>query len=337
MRFDCLTIGDSFEDVFVVPEDLKIKHDGTYASGLSLSFELGDKIPLSEVNYEIGGSACNVAVGFSRLGIKSSVVSIIGEDTPARKIRDRLLDENVDQSNLIIDKKMQTNFSVIFRTDKGRTIFIYHGLKDYSKLRIKKTAKPDWIFLGPTGEHIFELHKDIISKISENGAKLAWNPGALQICSRAVKYKHLLNNCSVLFLNREEAIQFTNFPVRPNDDELLKRLKSLGPKIVIITYGKRGGRAYDGKNFYQVDSLDVIRVDSTGAGDGFSTGFLGYLIANQIDFSNISSTLICEALRWGIFNSSSVIGKIGAQPGLLTEKEMEHFSKEYQRLEVEVN
>lgn len=337
MRYDCITIGDSFEDVFVVPEELKVRRDGAFSSGMSLSFELGDKISLEEVDYEVGGSACNVSVGISRLSLNTSVVSIIGEDTPADKIRERLGKEDVDRSHLIVDKKNKTNFSVIFRTEKGRTIFIYHGSEDYSNLRVKKSIKSDWIFLGPTGEKVEDLHKDIVSKISEQNSKFAWNPGTRQIKDGATKFKNLLKNCSVLFVNREEAIEFINFPVRPNDDELLKRLHMLGPDIVIITYGKKGAKAFDGKNFYEVGSLDVVRVDSTGAGDAFSTGFLGSLICNKIDFANIDTEIISQALRWGIFNSNSVITKIGAQPGLLTLKEIERDSDENKRLKVTIS
>ena len=134
-------------------------------------------------------------------------------------------------------------------------------------------------------------------------------------------------------MNREEAIEFINFPVRPNDDELIKRVHALGPKIVIITYGKKGAKAYDGKNFYEVGALDVVRVDSTGAGDGFTSGFLGKLLKDKINFSEINSEIIAEALRWGILNSNSVITKIGAEPGLLTKSEIEKNSIEYKRLE----
>ena len=336
MRYDCITIGDSFEDVFVVPEEVKVRHDGAFTSGLSLSFELGDKILLDQVDYEIGGSACNVAVGLSRLKLNSSVISILGDDMPATKIKERLEEEKVSQSDLILDRKMKTNFSVIFRTDQGRTIFIYHGSKDYSNLRIKKSIKSKWIFLGPTGENTADLENDIISKVSEENSKFAWNPGSLQIKYGAKKYKNLLKNCSVIFLNREEAIEFINSPVRLNDDELIKRIHSLGPKIVVITYGKKGAKAFDGKNFYKVDSLNVVRIDSTGAGDSFSAGFLGKLLTDEVDLLNIDSEVIAEALRWGIFNSNSVITKIGAQPGLLTLNEIEKESKEFSRLKVEV-
>ena len=336
MKYDCITIGDAFEDVFVVPEEAKVRRDVTFGSGMALSFELGDKIPLDQVDYEIGGSACNVAVGLSRLKLNSSVISILGEDTPAIKIKERLDAERVDLSGLILDRKMKTNFSVIFRTTQGRTIFIYHGLKDYSGLRIKKFIKSDWIFLAPTGKNTTDLENEIVAKISEENTKLAWNPGSLQIRRGAGKFKNLIRNCSIIFLNREEAIEFIGSPVRLSDDDLLRRVSSLGPRIVIITYGKKGAKAFDGEHFYEVGSLDVERVDSTGAGDSFSTGFLGKLLVDKINFSMIDPEIISEALRWGIFNSNSVITKIGAQPGLLTLGQMEKESKEYRRLKVEV-
>lgn len=337
MKFDFITIGDAFEDVFVLPEEAKIRHDNSFSSGMSISFELGDKIPLDQVDYEIGGSACNVAVGLSRLGLTTSLISILGDDTPAKKIKERLEDEEVVSSNLITDKKMQTNFSVIFRTNQGRTIFIYRGLKDYEKLRIKKGIKTKWIFLAPTGEGTEDLEKDIVAKVSEEGTKLSWNPGALQIKKGANSSKNLLKNCSVIFLNREEALEFVNFPVRPNEQELMKKISLFGPKIVVITSGKKGAKAYDGKIFYSVNSLDVTRVDSTGAGDSFSTGFLAKIFNSDIDFSNINSEIVSEALRWGILNSNSVITKVGAQPGLLKLSEIEKESGDSKRLKVEIS
>lgn len=337
MRYDVITIGDAFEDVFVVPEEAKIKRDNTFSSGQSLSFELGDKIPLNQVDYEIGGSACNVSVGLSRLSFKSSLITILGDDTPAVRIKQRLEKEDVSIDNFIIDKKMKTNFSVIFRTIEGRTIFIYHGLKDYSGLRIKKSVKTDWIFLAPTGQNTKDLQTDIVREVSEKNTRFAWNPGSLQIKEGAGKFKSLLSNCSVIFLNREEALELTKTPVRPSDKELLKKVAALGPKIVVITYGKKGAKAYDGKNFYEVGALEVPRVDSTGAGDSFTTGFLGRIFLEKIDFSNIDQTIVSEALKWGIFNSNSVIQFVGAQPGLLNLAKIKKSSLEYKRLKVEVN
>jgi len=337
MKYDVVTIGDAFEDIFVFPSDLHVKRDRTFTGGYGVSFELGEKIPLSEVEYEIGGSACNASVGFSRLGLSASLISITGEDSPAEKIKSRLSSESVDLSNIKIDKKMKTNFSTIFSLPEGRTIFTYHGLKDYSQLRVKKSLHSKWFFLAPFGDGTEEIEKDLIAKVSEENSILAWNPGTLQIKKGASRFRNLLKNTSVLFLNREEAIKFINYPVRPREEETLKKLYSFGPRLVVITNGKEGAKAYDGNNIYGINALKNLDVvDPTGAGDSFATGMLAKLLS--CDWNSISdSDCISKALKWGIANSSSVIKYVGGQKGLLTKNEIEKTVKDNPRLKVEIN
>lgn len=337
MRYDFVTIGDAFEDVFVFPSDLHVKRDRTFTGGYGVSFELGEKIPLSEVEYEIGGSACNASVGFSRLGLNASLISITGEDTPAEKIKSCLSAESVDLSNIKIDKKMKTNFSTIFSLPEGRTIFTYHGLKDYSQLRIKKNLHSKWFFLAPFGDGTEEIEKDLIAKVSEENSILAWNPGTLQIKKGASRFRNLLKNTSVLFLNREEAIKFIDYPVRPREEEMLKKLYSFGPKLVVITNGREGAKAYDGETFYEINSIKNIDVvDATGAGDSFATGVMANLLLCQWS-GQLDEKCIAGALKWGIANSASVIKYVGGQKGLLTKTEIEKTVKDNPRLKVEIN
>lgn len=338
MRYDIITIGDAFEDVFVLPTELKVRPDSSFDSGMGVSFELGDKIPLSEVDYEIGGSACNTSIGFKRLGLNPSLISIIGNDTPAEKIVQKLEDEDIDTSSLKVNKKMQTNFSVIFRMEQGRTIFIYHGLKDYSSLRIPKSIKTNWIFLAPTGDRAEDLEMDIIARVAEMECKLAWNPGVIQIQKGAGHYRSLLKNVSVLILNKEELIKFLGLPVRPQEDEAIKKLQFLGPKIVVVTAGKYGAKAYDGEHIYSISTLDkTVRVDSTGAGDSFAVGFLAKLILENWKTGEVTEGLMGEALRWGILNSNSVIQYVGAQKGLLTRDQIDAEEAKGRQLPIRIH
>jgi sugar/nucleoside kinase (ribokinase family) len=316
-KYDIVTIGDAFEDVFVEP-DLKVSSDRVLASGRGISFEFGEKVPLKSVNYDIGGSACNTAVGFSRLGFKTGIVSLLGDDTPKDKVLDCLGEENVSTDNLIISKTLQTGFSVIFNIDGERTIFVYHAVKEYSALKIKKSLKSHWFYLAPLGEKSDPIENRLIREVAENDSKIAWNPSASQISKGVSHFRHLLKCVSVLFLNKEEAIKFVDFPVRPRTDEVMEKLYQYGPKIVVVTAGKEGASAYDGKKFYHVDSHSVQVKDSTGAGDAFAVGFLGRLI-NEDWKTEIPAEIIDEALEWGIKNSTSVIQSIGAQRGLLSD------------------
>jgi len=321
MKYDVVCIGDAFEDVFVEP-NLKPEFSRSFASKQSISFELGEKVPLNSVDYEIGGSACNAAVGFSRLGYNSTIVSLLGDDTPKERVIERLEKENVDYDHLNISKKIQTGFSVIFRFEGERTIFVYHGVKDYSSLKIKKGLRFKWIYVSPLGENTEDIERRVIAEVSTHNSMFAWNPGSLQIAKGASHFKHLLMATNVLFLNKEEAIKFINLPVRPSMEQIFFKLHSYGPKIIVITNGKEGAYVSH-RNIILNKEADqrLKKVDATGAGDSFAVGFLGKIM--ELDFNTISEQELNEALKWGTANSASVIRQIGAQRGLLTKEEIE--------------
>ncbi|MGC1176539.1 MAG: carbohydrate kinase family protein, partial [Candidatus Saccharimonadales bacterium] len=100
--------------------------------------------------------------------------------------------------------------------------------------------------------------------------------------------------------------------------DLFNRLHSLGPKIVVITDGPNGAYTSDGHERLSMPLYPdpAPPVDRTGAGDAFASTFVAALAKGH----NIES-----ALQWAPINSMSVVQKVGAQAGLLSEKEIEEF------------
>ncbi len=153
-------------------------------------------------------------------------------------------------------------------------------------------------------------------------AKIAWNPGNIQIGAGVGKLSPFLKETEVLCLNKDEAIELvvSHKDYKKKDNKflnntrnLLKILKEMGPSIVVVTRGKDGADCYDGDKFYHQDSLaKKIKVDTTGVGDAFNSSFVAGLEIYKGD--------IKKALRLGAKNSASVITKQGAQNGLLTKK-----------------
>ena len=95
-------------------------------------------------------------------------------------------------------------------------------------------------------------------------------------------------------------------------------MHELGPKIVVITDGPKGAYASDGENRFEMPLYPdpAPPVDRTGAGDSFASTFVAAIIkGNTIE----------GALQWAPINSMSVVQKVGAQAGLLKEKELEDF------------
>ena len=100
-----------------------------------------------------------------------------------------------------------------------------------------------------------------------------------------------------------------------NDEILLvKKIKELGIEIVVITDGVRGAWGFDGNQILHVDALVKKAVDTTGAGDAFTGGFLA---------AHLKDKSLEEALKWGIINSSNSVTEYGGQKGLLNQEEIE--------------
>jgi len=336
-KYDVVTIGDSSEDIFIGLNNLKSEKSFNFASGKSISFELGEKIPINNVQYEIGGTACNTAVGFGRFNFKTATISAIGNDSPGEKIRLKLSQESID-SSMVVNSKSGSHFSLIFNLGEERTIFVYRTLDDYSILTPKKGLKTKWIYLGPIGQNSEAVFNRLVELAAEKSLKIAWNPGSLQIEKGVGRFKPLLTNLEILILNKEEAQKFLMMPVKNSVADMARQLCHYGPKIVVITLGKEGACVCDGVRGYRINALDKKRIDATGAGDSFAVGFVGKMMGNSKESKEDNDDMekIKDALKWGIINSTSVVNKIGAQAGLLTKAEVDEELSKHPRLYVEI-
>jgi len=316
MVYDIVTIGDSVRDIFIKPHsvDTERKKFGE----VNICFEHGSKISIDEVHYDIGGSACNVAVGLSRLGYQTAVIGATGEDQNAEKIHERLISENVDDIMLKSFTKIETNFSVIIVYKGERTVLVYRGLKDYSQIKIPKKIGTKWIYLGPVANSFQANYRDIIRLVSEKNVNLAINPGHRQIVEGKDALKRLIYVSKIVILNKSEAVDLTGMPHYAKPKELLRRLKNYGAEIVVITDGEKGAFAVTNDDYIGIKGYPTDVVDNTGAGDAFSSGFLASYVKNN-DLN--------EALKWGVMNSSEVLKKFGAQTNLPNTERLKNIIK----------
>jgi sugar/nucleoside kinase (ribokinase family) len=158
----------------------------------------------------------------------------------------------------------------------------------------------------------------------EPAAKIAWNPGHIQLKAGLPAIGKYLKQTALLCVNQDEAVELVVSDKRYQDKapaffknarNLLKVLREWVPGIVVVTRGKDGADAYDGSNFFHQDILKKRkRVDTTGVGDAFSSTFTAGL-----DFFDGD---IAKAMYLGVKNTSSVIGEQGAQNGLLSRDDL---------------
>jgi len=306
MTYDVITIGSALVDIFIHSESFA-KQSSSQSPQKTITLNLGDKIELDSFNIHSGGGASNTAVGFSRLDLKTAIISETGQDKFSHIIVSELNKENVETQLIIHENKEHTGGSVILIGENGaRTVMVHRGAAsqldpyDISSYWLSKTK---WIHLSSIAGRLETLNKifSLTKKLPK--LNLSWNPGSAELELLSSKKLPVRNiKCRVLFMNKQEWEKIENV-----QQELLDTV----PQI-IITDGGNGGEVFlDGQHSLHFDSLNTKSVDDTGAGDAFATGYIAAQILHKPP---------TESVKWGVRNASSVVGFHGAKAGLLRKK-----------------
>ena len=347
-KIKIITIGGATFDIFVQAQDQSIFTMRTPDSFHKwLSFPHGGKVKVNRVLEAFGGGATNTAVTFARNGFDVCFVGKVGK-LYGDRVFDNLEREGVECRFATQTSRERTGFSTIINTfDGDRTLLAYPGANKYFTVRdlpLEAIKKSDWIFLNHLAGGGEDIHKALIKILKENPKiKLAWNPGHEQIKQGPEKWKELLKRTTILFVNKEEAAAFSRVDYMPagvkKDDprahvcthrdllppyaddvtEILRFFAKMGVKNTVITDGRNGSQATDGKRHYFCPVMSHKRVDTLGAGDAFASGFT-VALALRLPLKT--------ALVYGTLNAGNAVMHPGAQNGLLTAEQMQAALKE---------
>ncbi|MCP3685618.1 MAG: carbohydrate kinase family protein [bacterium] len=315
--YDVITVGSATIDVFVYTDKseiiriTEISEPGTKNQKELLSYPYPSKILIQELKFSSGGGGTNVAVSLAKLGNNVAYLGNLGDDANARRILRILKKDKIDFVGTI--GKEMTSFSVILDSiEHDRTILTYKGASDHLKYeKINKAKlKTKWFYFSSMMSESFKTIEKLAKYAKKNKIKIVFNP-SVYLAEKGAKYlKGIMDNTYILVVNQKEAKILSG----ANDvKSMLKKLHKLGPKIVVITKGKEGTEATDGKKHYIIKTNKSTKVvETTGAGDAFSSTFLAGLVKNKdISFS----------LKLATANAESVLSKNGAKNKLLSWRE----------------
>ncbi|MCF7831021.1 carbohydrate kinase family protein [Candidatus Gracilibacteria bacterium] len=345
-KYDILTFGSITLDVFLTPDfsNVKIQKKG-YRDWFS--FPVGEKIKIQEVRKFCGGGSANTSVGFAKLGLKSAIFGIIGDDEEGHLIRKKLKKNKVDTSFLIEEKNGVSASSIILNDPQGRRT-VFHdrrNKKNFSRNTLKKSPSSKAIYIS----HLYDNSQDLLFEISSwkkrTKGLVAWNPGKTQFIAGFKKFKDVFPAIDLLILNTEEAELFTKIKARKlklskakeaqighkvttgksyladsifDVRRIAQKFIQAGVGTIIITDGKQGAQLFAKDRHLFCPAPKVPIVSTLGAGDAFSVGIVTAKLLNKS---------LEEQIIWGSLNSGAVIQKFGAQEGQLSWREIKKTVK----------
>jgi len=299
-----LCIGKATQDVFLRDDEFDPHKKGKH---LDMHLPLGEKLDIAEAHFMTGGNATNVAVTFARQGLHSRYMWVLGSTDPVSEtVLRELEDESVDTHYTRRHPEVRASYSTILLAMSGeRTILNYHGSVPHPadiEKQFDAFDKVNWVY--PTALGNFETLELIIREAKRRGTKVMLNPAGSEL-AEPKKLKSMLDEIDVLCLNREEM----QLLVEGQTLEALVRHGLNYCPVVIVSDGPNGVVASDGKTIVKAGMYeDVPVIDRTGAGDAFASGFLSQWVQGKS---------LRESIVFASANSTSVVGVIGAKPGIL--------------------
>ena len=233
---------------------------------------------LDSIGVQGGGDAMNVAVGLARLGRKVVFCGRVGDDPFGAHLSGVLQKNGIDAGGLIVDAGVSTGSCIVLVDAGGQRIFLYCG---GSNERVTPTDVSDaqigacahlhvggtYLLPGLDGEGSASLFRRARERGKTTSMDVTWDVSG--------RWLSLIRPCLpqlTLFMPSEnEAVHITG---ETDPVKMAAFLRAEGVGIAIIKLGARGAYVDGGDERFFVPAFDMPVVDTTGAGDSFTAGFV---------------------------------------------------------------
>lgn len=260
----------------------------------------------------VGGCPANIAIGTARLGLRSALLTRVGDEQMGRFIREQLVRENVCVDGLKTDPERLTALVLLSVEDEGVSPMIFYR-SDCADMALAE-GDIDESFIQSakaivvTGTHFSRPNSDAaqrkaIKAIKARRGKVVFDidyrpnlwglAGHSEGFGRYVKservsarLKSVLPDCDLVVGTEEEVL------IASGESDLLaalKTIRALSTATIVLKRGAMGCIVYDGaisddlEDGIVGDGFPIEVYNVLGAGDAFMSGFLrGWLSGESL-------------------------------------------------------
>lgn len=272
----------------------------------------------------VGGCPCNISVGTARLGLKSALLTRVGDEQMGRFIREQLIREGVETRGIVTDPERLTALAILaVENDKTFPLLFYRDncadnalCEDDVSEEFIRSARAVLV----SGTHFSKPNTDAAQRkairiAKENGAKVVFDidyrPNLWGLAGHdagesryiasdrvSAHLKTVLADCDLIVGTEEEVL------IASGESDLLQALKtirSLSKATIVLKRGPMGCIVYDGPITDDLEDgivgkgfpIEVYNV--LGAGDAFMSGFLRGWLKNEPHATSATWANACGA------------------------------------------
>ena len=326
MTLDVITIGRASVDLY----------------GVQVGSRLED---MRSFNKYIGGSPTNIAAGTARLGLKSALITRVGDEHMGRFIREQLRAEGVDVTGVITDPERLTALVLLGIRDHERFPLIFYRENCADMALCEDDIDPGLIArarcVTATGTHLSHPRTEAavlkaLRIARENGALCAldidYRPNLWGLAGHGDGEARYIDSPAVtarlqktlplfdLIVGTEEEFHIAGGST--DTVEVLRAVRALTSATLVCKRGPMGAAAFPGEIPDSLDEgesgpgfpIEVFNV--LGAGDGFMSGLLrGWLRGEDWQTS----------LTWANACGALAVSRHGCTPAYPSWEELQFF------------
>jgi sugar/nucleoside kinase (ribokinase family) len=267
------------------------------------------KVDLSKLF--VGGCGVNTALVLARLGVVTSLVGPIGDDTLASLLVSRLKEAGVDSGGLIVCEGVDTSVTVVMVWEKGERSFLHSGSNsgrlNGGHLDDLDTAGVDHIHIGGalllTGVEAEDWTRTL-KRFKQAGASISLDPAWDANGHWLEKLEPVFPHVDYLLPSKVEAEMLTG---ESDPGKAGESLVKMGVNKAVIKLGEEGSLLVEKGNILRQRAFQVTAIDTTGAGDAYDAGFIAALMQEKTDN---------EAMLWGAAAGALAVSDYGATSSL---------------------
>ena len=293
-----LVCGEALFDIFV---------DGSIA-------ESETRVPFDGV---AGGSPFNVAIGLTRMGQNTGLLTGVSDDFLGQRLMAILKREQVD-TRFIINKDAPTTLSFIQKDSEGVPDYAFYGTGGADRSVVTADLPTSYDISGihvgsysivtpPTADTLYELIQKHSGKclISlDPNVRLGVEPNIQQWLDRV---DMIARHANLLKISDEDFEHL--YPDTPVEQKV-KEWLSFGVGLVAFTKGGDGADLWSQQATATVNAPKIKVVDTVGAGDTFQTALIDQLIDLTQQTEDWEDLLDAERLK--------MIGEFAATAAAIT-------------------
>ncbi len=301
--YDLISIGNISVDLF-------FQGDSLTHTGNRFNLALGGKYLVDHFYQTLGGGGANVAIGATKQGLKSAIIGVIGNNQFKPIIFKHLKDHDVSSEFCNYKDNYQKISSILLSPSGERTIINYETPHEHIFERTEDflhLKKAKMIYISNLPRVSLQERMHVLSYLHANSIPVMLNLGIAD-CRRPLhQILPLINKSGMLIVNAHEFSELVKHAYERIDfnRDVRKYIHSSYDSLLIVTDGERGSYCYDGNQVYYMRAMPISKVlDTTGAGDAYTAGFISGYFKYKGD--------IVKAMETGAHYAVKIIEKVGA-------------------------